>query len=239
MRKPTIAIPAAKFESKSGSPTYQSREKDIKAILAAGGIPVLLPTAIPLTEVPAIVDQYDGFHLTGGGDIDPALFGEQSHDSVYGVKHERDRFELTLVRQAIAQDKPLLTVCRGTQVLNVACGGTLYVDIASQIAGVQKHDWWPTYRRDKLVHDVSITPDSRLVQILGVNYVRTNSLHHQSVNRVADDLHSVAFAPDGVIEAVEHPDKHFVIGVQWHPEWLQDQQPMRSIYQQLINACQD
>ncbi|MDD2521402.1 MAG: gamma-glutamyl-gamma-aminobutyrate hydrolase family protein [Anaerolineaceae bacterium] len=236
MNKPLIGIPAGRIVGKVCSPTYQSRQVDIQAILAAGGLPFLLPAAIALDELPGIVTKFDGFYLTGGGDLDPTLFGESNHERIYGVNPERDAFEIALVSQTISQDKPLLTVCRGTQVLNVACGGTLFVDIASHIPGAQKHDWYPTYKRDKLVHDVSITPGSRLARILGVNSVRTNSLHHQSINRVADGLNAVAFAADGVIEAVEYPDKRFVIGVQWHPEWLQDQAPMRDLYRAFIGA---
>lgn len=239
MIRPSIALVAARFESKTGSPTYQSRKVDIDAVLAAGGLPVLSPAAIPVEEVPALVAQFDGFYLTGGGDLDPLLYGEQSHDRVYGVNPERDAFELALVRQVVEQDKPLLTVCRGTQVLNVACGGTLYVDIASQLPNAEKHDWWSTYKRNKLVHDVSVSKDSHLAEILGMHELRTNSLHHQSIRRVADQLRIVAYATDGVVEAIEHSNKHFVIGVQWHPEWLQDQEPMRNLYQAFINECKN
>jgi putative glutamine amidotransferase len=123
------------------------------------------------------------------------------------------------------------------QTLNVACGGTLYVDIASQLPGAEKHDWWPTYRRNKLVHDVSVTPGSLLANILDEVELHTNSLHHQSVRLVASALRSVAFAKDNVVEGIEHPGKRFVVGVQWHPEWLQDQEPMRNLYLALINAC--
>lgn len=238
MSSPIIGIPAGRIEGKTGSPTYQSREVDIKAILAAGGLPVLLPAAISLGDVPALVSKFDGFYFTGGGDLDPAWYGAQNHDRVYGVNRERDAFELALVRHVLEQDKPLLTVCRGTQVLNVACGGTLYVDIVSQLPGAQKHDWWPTYRRNKLVHDVSVLPGTQLADILGVLKVRTNSLHHQSINQIADQLRVAAFAPDGVIEAVEHPAKRFVVGVQWHPEWLQDQEPMRNLYKAFMEECE-
>jgi len=230
---------AARFVSKTGSPTYQSRQVDIEAVLAAGGLPVLLPAAIPLEEVPALVAKFDGFYLTGGGDLDPTLYGEQSHERVYGVQPERDTFELALVREVLAEDKPLLTVCRGTQVLNVACGGTLYVDIASQLPHANKHDWWPTYKRNKLVHSVSVSEESFLAAILGEVELQTNSLHHQSVRHTADELRCVAHTSDGVVEGIEHPGKRFVIGVQWHPEWLQDQQPMRNLYQAFINACKN
>ena len=237
MTKPSIALVAARFESKSGSPTYQSRQVDIQAVLAAGGLPVLLPAAIPLEEVPALVAKFDGFYFTGGGDLDPSLYGEQGHERVYGLNPQRDAFELALIRAVVEGDKPLLAVCRGMQTLNVACGGTLYVDIASQLPGAEKHDWWPTYRRNKLVHDVSVTPGSLLANILGGVELHTNSLHHQSVRLVASELRSVAFAKDNVVEGIEHPGKRFVVGVQWHPEWLQDQEPMRNLYLALINAC--
>ena len=239
MTKPKIALVAARFQSKTGSPTYQNRQVDIEAVLLAGGLPVLLPAAIPLEEIPVLTAQFDGFYLTGGGDLDPTLYGEQNHERVYGINPERDAFELALIREVVACDKPLLAVCRGMQTLNVACGGTLYVDILSQMPGAQKHDWWPTYKRNKLVHDVSVTPDSFLADILGEVELRTNSLHHQSVRQVADELRSVAFASDGVVEGIEHPNKRFVVGVQWHPEWLQDQQPMQKLYKAFIDACKN
>lgn len=239
MSEMIIGIPAGRFENKNGSPTYQSRQVDVQAILAAGGMPVLLPAAIPLEDVPALVAQFDGFYFTGGGDLDPTLYGEQNHERVYGINSERDAFELALLREVVARDKPLLAVCRGMQTLNVACGGTLYVDILSQMPGAQKHDWWPTYKRNKLVHDVSVTPDSFLADILGEVELRTNSLHHQSVRQVADELRAVAFASDGVVEGIEHPNKRFMVGVQWHPEWLQDQQPMQKLYKAFIDACKN
>jgi putative glutamine amidotransferase len=237
MSRPIIGIPAGRLEGKTGSATYQSRQVDVKAVLAAGGVPVLLPAGIPISEVPMLVAKFDGFYFTGGGDLDPALYGAENHDRVYGVNPERDLFELALIREIVKQDKPLLAVCRGMQTLNVACGGTLYVDIASQLPRAAKHDWWPTYRRNKLVHNVSVSRASYLGRILGELELRTNSLHHQSVNEVADELRIVAYASDGVVEAIEHLDKRFVIGVQWHPEWLQDQEPMRNLYEAFVAAC--
>ena len=237
MTKPKIALVAARFQSKTGSPTYQNRQVDIEAVLLAGGLPVLLPAAIPLEEIPVLTAQFDGFYLTGGGDLDPLLYGENNHERIYGLNPERDAFELALIQEVVAQDKPLLAVCRGMQALNVACGGTLYVDIASQLPSAEKHDWWPTYRRNKLVHNVTVSRTSYLARILGEVELRTNSLHHQSVNKVADELKKVAYALDGVVEAIEHLDKRFVIGVQWHPEWLQNQQPMRKLYKAFIENC--
>lgn len=237
MKKPMIAIPAGSLKGEAGSPYYHTRQVDVNAILSAGGLSVLLPASLPLNEVPALVKKFDGIYLTGGGDLDPALYGEGSHDRVYGVNPERDAFEIALIREVISRDKPLLAVCRGMQTLNVACGGTLYVDIASQVPGAEKHDWWPAYKRNKLVHDVKMVEGSLLAEILGVVDLRTNSLHHQSVNQVGDGLRSTAYAADGVIEGIEQPDNHFVIGVQWHPEWLQDQETMRKLYRAFVDCC--
>ena len=109
MTKPKIALVAARFQSKTGSPTYQNRQVDIEAVLLAGGLPVLLPAAIPLEEIPVLTAQFDGFYLTGGGDLDPLLYGENNHESIYGLNPERDAFELALIQEVVAQDKPLLT----------------------------------------------------------------------------------------------------------------------------------
>ncbi|MDD3948375.1 MAG: gamma-glutamyl-gamma-aminobutyrate hydrolase family protein [Anaerolineaceae bacterium] len=239
MQKPRIGIPSGRLSSKEGSPYFHSRQVDIAAVLNAGAVTLLLPALIPLDEIPDLVGLLDGFYLTGGADLDPSLYAEQPHESVYGVDPLRDAFELALIREVIAQDKPLLAVCRGAQTLNVACGGTLYVDIASQLPQANKHDWFPSYERDKLVHDVQIEAGSKLHQLLGVAHLRTNSLHHQAIRQLGEGLRAVAWAEDGVIEAVEHRQCRFVLGVQWHPEWLQDQEPMRALYQGFVQACSD
>lgn len=235
----SIGIPAGRKKGKQSSPYFMTREVDVKAVVAAGAIPVLLPSGIPLEEIPQLVEVMDGFLFTGGGDLEPSIYGESDHERVYGVNLQRDAFELALMRALLERDKPMLAICRGMQTLNVACGGGLYLDIASQLPEAGKHDWWPGSERNKLAHKVRIEPASKLGEILGFETLETNSLHHQAVRELGKGLQVVAKAEDGVVEAIEHGDKRFVIGVQWHPEWLQDQAPMRALYQAFVRACED
>ena len=239
MRKMMIGVTAWREIPKESSPYFLTREKDVEAVIGAGALPALLPAGIPLKDIPDLVDNFNGFVFTGGGDLDPTLFGEESHEKVEGINPQRDAFELALMREVLARDLPLLAICRGMQTLNVACGGNLFLDIASQLPQAGKHDWWGNYERDKLVHTVRIEPKSKLGEILKVTEAQTNSLHHQAVREPGDDLRAVAWAEDGVIEAIEHAEKRFVVGVQWHPEWLQDQEPMLALYRAFVEACRE
>lgn len=239
MRKMMIGVTAWREEPKEGAPYFLTKEKDVEAVIGAGALPALLPAGIPLEDIPELACDFDGFVFTGGGDLDPSLFGEESHEKVDGVNPQRDAFELALMREVLARDLPLLAICRGMQTLNVACGGNLFLDIASQLPQAGKHDWWTNCERDKLVHTVRIEPRSKLGEILMVSEAQTNSLHHQAVREPGEGLRAVAWAEDGVIEAIEHTEKRFAIGVQWHPEWLQGQEPMRALYRAFVKACQE
>ncbi len=234
-----IGITAWREIPKESSPYFLTREKDVEAVIGAGALPALLLAGIPLKDIPALVDNFDGFVFTGGGDLDPTLFGEESHEKVEGINPQHDAFELALMRKVLARDLPLLAICRGMQTLNVACGGNLFLDIASQLPQASKHDWWGNYERDKLVHTVKIEPQSKLAEILKGSEAQTNSLHHQAVKEPGEGLTAVAWAEDDVIEAIEHTEKRFVIGVQWHPEWLQNQEPMRALYRTFVEACRE
>lgn len=188
------------------------------AIRRAGGEPVVVD---PATHTPAdIVREFDGLLLTGGGDIDPAIYGEATHPTVTAAEPGRDAFELALVREASAADLPVFAICRGIQVMNVARGGSLVQDIPSQVAHHGEHK--VSDPPDALVHDVVVAPGSRLQQLLGgktdINACHVNSRHHQSIKAVGRGLAVTATAPDGVIEAVEDPSLSFCVGVQWHPE---------------------
>lgn len=239
MRKMMIGVTAWREEPEEGTPYFLTKEKDVEAVIGAGALPVLLPAGIPLEDIPALACSFDGFVFTGGGDLDPSLFGEENHEKIDGVNPQRDAFELALMREVLELDLPLLAICRGMQTLNVACGGNLFLDIASQLPQAGKHDWWGNFERDKLVHRVKIEPRSKLAEILMVNEAQTNSLHHQAVKEPGEGLRAVAWAEDGVIEAIEHTEKRFAIGVQWHPEWLQAQEPMRALYRAFVKACQE
>jgi putative glutamine amidotransferase len=177
---------------------------------------------LEVSESPrALVELLDGVLLTGGGDVDPVLYGEDRHPSVEDAEPGRDEFEIDLARRALAADVPLLAICRGAQVLNVAAGGTLVQDIPSAVATDLVHSLKEP--KDCVAHPVRITHGSRLHTALGASVdaactCRVNSRHHQSVGRVGRDLVVSAVAEDGVVEAIESPTAAFCVGVQWHPE---------------------
>jgi len=182
-----------------------------------------------------IYERLDGLLLAGGGDIAPHYFGETRLAKLRSVDLPRDRAELPLARWAVRDDLPLLAICRGIQVLNVALGGTLYQDIPAQIPQSLRHDFRPEHPRNYLGHEVQVQPATRLAGILGAERLAVNSFHHQSVKGVAVGLQVSAFAPDGVIEAIEAQDRIFVIGVQWHPEELLEDDPrMRRLFEAFI-----
>ncbi len=235
-KAPRIALPCSMQQHGRRPSTYQINAAYVESVLAAGGIPVLLPTALPIDALPEMIDTFDGFLLSGGGDIDPDRYGGSWQANMHGADPERDAFELALVPLVLQQDKPLLAICRGIQVLNVALGGDLIGDIATQVPNAQKHDWYPEYDRDRLSHAVSVVQGSRLAEILQSTTVQTNSLHHQALNQIGTGLAVSAHAPDVIIEAVEMPDRRFVIGVQWHPECLPQDPKMRSLFRAFVDA---
>lgn len=212
-------------------------ESYIQAVIRAEGLPVVIPVGLSEAEVRALFDRLDGLLLTGGADVDPLLFDGLPHPRVYGIDARRDAMEIDLVRMAAEQGKPFLGICRGIQVINVALGGTLYTDIADQKEQALRHDWYPNIARDYLAHPVTISPECQLASILGGEMCEVNSLHHQGILRMAPVLRPTAFALDGLIEAVELPGHPFGMGVQWHPEWLQEHAAQRRLFQALVKAA--
>jgi putative glutamine amidotransferase len=192
------------------------REDYVRSVEQAGAVPVVLPPVRP-EDVPALLDRLDGVLLSGGVDVDPALYGQDRHPKLGRVNRRRDDFELALTREALRRNQPILAICRGHQVLNVATGGTLIQDIASLVEGAMDHDGrGPRCRRS---HRVEVTASSRLREILGEDALSVNSLHHQAVDRVGEGLVTAARCPeDGVVEGLEMPGRRFVVAVQWHPE---------------------
>jgi putative glutamine amidotransferase len=168
----------------------------------------------------ALVERVDGLILTGGADINPARYGHAPHAALGQVSDERDRWELALIHAARSRSRPVLAICRGVQVLNVALGGTLIQDLPSERPGEINHD--PESPRTARTHSVEIAPESRLGRAMGTTNARVNSIHHQAIERVADELRIVGTAPDGVIEGVEPAadSAWWCLGVQWHPEEL-------------------
>jgi putative glutamine amidotransferase len=185
----------------------------------AGGLPFVLCPGRP-EDARDLLERVDGLLLSGGSDVDPVLYGRAPHPKLGPVVRERDDFELALVREALRRDLPLLAICRGHQVLNVATGGTLLQDLPSDL-GSMDHD--PRRERWHVAHEVQISPGTLLRQILGRDTVDVNSFHHQAIDDLGRGLVvSARSAADQVIEGVEMPDRHFVVGVQWHPEAFWD-----------------
>jgi len=172
--------------------------------------------------------------------MDPFSFGEEPHPRLGKTDHARDVVELELAKWAIADKKPVLGLCRGHQVLNVALGGTLWQDIAAQVLGAIKHDYFPTagYARDFLAHEVAIAPGSRLHAAFEAPTIPVNSMHHQAVKQLAPALQASARSADGLVEALESGTDHFLVGVQWHPEMFEHRdERTRRLFQAFVAAA--
>lgn len=234
---PIIGITTTRTVSKTPLPLHAANEAYIRSVRNAGGLPMLIPVSHSAGDADELLARLDGVLLSGGGDMEPALFHGEPNPKVYGIDAERDTIELALVRRAAETGVPFLGICRGCQVINVAFGGTLYTDIADQKADALKHDYFPDYPREHLAHAVSIDPGSRLAEILGTVQPQVNSLHHQGIRQVAESLTPTAAAPDGIVEALELNGHPFGLAVQWHPEWLQHLAEMRALFQALAQAA--
>ena len=211
----------------------------VEAVRDAGGTPWLLPVFAPggaVIEAADYLDHLDGLLLSGGEDVDPARFGEEPLPALGPVSPERDEMELALVSRALSKKVPILAICRGAQVLNVAAGGSLYQDIGSQLGGVLQHR--QRAPRWSASHTVSVARETGLEDILGGSRVGVNSLHHQAVKELGSGFIVAARAPDGVIEAIEAPDLPFAIGVQWHPEnMFRAEVRMRRLFEAFVTAA--
>jgi putative glutamine amidotransferase len=185
----------------------------------------------------------DGLMLTGGGDVAPSRYGETAHATVEEAEPGRDEFEIALILAARARNLPILAICRGVQVLNVACGGTLVQDIPSQIAGALPHSLAvPQHQPYELAHEVWVDKDSLLAKLMRDRLVdealEVNSRHHQAVKAVAGGFVISATAPDGVIEAIEDPKALFCLGVQWHPENFFRTGEFRALFEGFLETAQ-
>ncbi|MCW5889028.1 MAG: gamma-glutamyl-gamma-aminobutyrate hydrolase family protein [bacterium] len=204
----------------------------VDVVRLAGGVPLILPPVE--CEVPEGLDAIAGLILPGGGDVDPAHYGGGHHDANYGISAERDRFELALARAALQRPGlPVLCVCRGMQLLNVALGGTLISHIPDHF-GEQVVHRAPQLK--PIQHGVRIDAESRLGRLFGEDRITVQSVHHQAVGTLGRGLRAVAWAEDGVVEAVESERHPFVLAVQWHPELdaLSDRRPLR-LFEELVS----
>ncbi|MEJ2633342.1 MAG: gamma-glutamyl-gamma-aminobutyrate hydrolase family protein [Acidihalobacter sp.] len=192
---------------------YSLPAEYVDAVRRAGGIPVLI-----------WLESLDGLILSGGGDIDPARYGGSQHETLYNIDHERDDFEFALVEQALSRRMPLLCICRGMQVLNIHLGGTLYEHVPDVYGEEVLHRAPP---REPTPHALRIVAGTHLAGLLGREEVETASWHHQSVNTLGRGLVPAAYAPDGLVEAVELPDYPWLVAVQWHPELTAANDPLQ------------
>ncbi len=232
MKKPVIGITAVTiFDSK----LYAQRISYAQAVWAAGGEVVLLPCNPDKANCKQIVSMLDGLLAPGGGDIDPAFYGEGKRKECGNVCRVEDEYDMALIQEAVKQGKPVLGICRGMQVVNALYGGTLYQDIPTQYPTNIVHA-----RIEKDVerfHTVNIEPESYLAKVLGeTSDVKVNSSHHQAVKDVAKGFRVAAKAPDGIIEAIENADAS-ILCVQWHPERLQDMEIYRKLMKDFVDRC--
>ncbi|MGZ6390350.1 MAG: gamma-glutamyl-gamma-aminobutyrate hydrolase family protein [Ktedonobacterales bacterium] len=238
--RPIIGIPCFTAErAETHRPIYGNNQAYARAVERAGGVPLLIPPLPDESSMRAICDRLDGLLLTGGEDVDPDLYGEQPIPECGAPDRQRDELELTFTRLALDADMPLLGVCRGMQLLNVARGGSLYQDLGAQQPHTQQHAQ-VRHPRSHRAHDIRILPDSRLAAILDMPSYSVNSLHHQAVNRLGDGIRIVAWSPDGVAEAMELPAYSFALAVQYHPEELgPTDEASRRLFAAFVRACID
>lgn len=232
-RRPVIGISA--YPRTGNPPGFAVPCGYVDAVRRAGATPIALPPGDP--DPAHYLDLIDGLILAGGGDIDPDAYGGVKHHTVYAVCAERDAFELRLARAALARrDTPMLCICRGMQVLNVALGGDLYVDIPDAVDKAIAHR---QPERRPVQHHATVDVMSRLGAVLGASTLVVESWHHQAVREIGRDLKAVAWAEDGVVEAVEHVTHPWCLAVQWHPELQPDCPFQQRLFAALVAATVD
>lgn len=210
----------------------------INGLVHAGAVPLIIPITSDQKTINALMDMAHGLLLIGGPDIAPFHFGQTDQPELRHVTPARDAVELLLTKRALADKTPIFAICRGIQVLNVAAGGSLFQDIATQRPNAQKHDHYPDHEPSHLAHPIQIERGSRIAAICGQTRITVNSLHHQAIDRLGAGLSVVARSSDGIIEAIESNDDRWVVGVQWHPEWmLEDREDMPALFRAFCDAC--
>lgn len=233
--KPLIGITTHLAKNEYRQTRIVLQQAYVKAIMQAGGVPVLIPSIIAEDGWDALYSRLDGILFSGGGDIALDHFPGDPHPRIADVEPERDSVELKMIHAAAEDGKPFLGICRGCQVLNVALGGTLYTHIPDQLPNALDHSY-PGDLRTVLVHQVKIEEATHIAEVLGEPIVRVNSHHHQGLKDIAPSLRIAGHAPDGLVEAIELPDHPFGLAVQWHPEWLTDQESTRNLFRKFVEA---
>lgn len=245
--RPVVGIPTQTLQAieviPEGLPlSWVMNHRYYVAVTQVGGAPFMIPLLEDEEALRALYERLDGLFLAGGVDLDPTSYGEPRHELCGITDPPRDRVELLFTRWALQDGKPILGVCRGMQVLNVALGGSLIQDCTALHPNAIKHDFFPGegYERDYLAHSITLEPGTRLREVMGAAEVQVNSMHHQGILRAGEGLHPSAFAPDGLIEALELDGDRFAVGVQWHPEMLIDtDSATRRLFEAFIDAAEE
>ncbi|WAH36678.1 gamma-glutamyl-gamma-aminobutyrate hydrolase family protein [Alicyclobacillus dauci] len=243
MTRPMIGLTGMRQTRKTSLPGLPLRgvalsDDYTQGIEYAGGIPVVIPYMADETTLGNLAKRLDGLVLSGGEDVDPGIFGEDPKYGLGDVVGERDALEIALIQMMRAQGRPILAICRGIQVLNVALGGTLYQDLPRQWKGQIQHS--QKAARNHLSHRVKIEPGSRLAACFGgQTVIKVNSFHHQAVKDLAPSVRAVAWDSEGLVEAIESKDGPFMLGVQWHPEnlWRDDEQVL-GLFRAVVDEAQ-
>ncbi len=214
---------------------------DVKeAFIKLGAIPLIIAFPDDVSKADQLAQDYvqliDGLMLPGGPDVDPTFYGEEPHPKIGMTLYQKDRFEIALIKAALAADKPIFGICRGIQIMNVAMGGTLYQDLESQYPELKIQHPQATLGQFA-THHVELTAGSKLAKLYGQSTIKVNSRHHQAVKAVGKGLKVTAVAPDGVIEGMESTDTDLFLGVQWHPEnmWQQEDPQQLVVFQDFLD----
>jgi len=234
---PVIGLPTLEIPRGDRPARFGINQAYVRALEAAGAAPVLIPLLDDQERLRAIYARLDGIVFPGGEDLDPTAYHEHPIGQHNVVETRRDRVEIALARWAAEDDLPTLGICRGQQLLNVALGGSLYQDLRFQGVTTVEHSGKDGRTRDAIIHAVRLDPDSRLAQLIDETEVKVNSLHHQAVKDVAPGLRVSGRAEDGVIEAMEAPDRRFLLTVQWHPEEIPAVPWVQSLFRGFVRAA--
>ena len=235
--KPLIGITTNQSKNANGQPTIMLMQSYVNAVMQAGGVPVLIPSLIAEDSWDALYARLDGILFSGGGDIGLEYSPGDSHPRIDDVDLARDSIELKMVQVAASDGKPFLGICRGCQVMNVALGGTLYTHIPDQLPNALDHSY-PGNMRTVLVHEIKIEEGTRIAEIFGEPIIKVNSLHHQGLKDIPSSVRVAGHSPDGLVEAIELPEHPFGLAVQWHPEWLTDQESTRNLFRNFVQAAE-
>lgn len=240
MAVPVVGISGRSDQSarSPSTPVVSIGESYVRAVELGGGAPVIVAPHPDKDRLQAIFDRLDGLVLSGGGDVLPKLYGEEDGGLLWSVDEGRDQAELMMARWALSKGLPVLAICRGIQVLNVAAGGTLIQDVGTQVPDALSHAIIAGRPMASVAHTVDVVERTRLAALFGRGELEVNSAHHQAAKSVGEGLLVTARAPDGVIEGLEKPDHPFCVGVQWHPEAMVDSRPvMRRLFEALAEAA--